>query len=336
MEQAADRWYPAHPRSPQAGVTSPLLDCWYLTGPTASGKTGIGLELAERLGAEIISLDSMSLYREMDIGTAKPTPEQRQRVPHHLIDVLGPDQEYSLSNYVEAATAAVAEIRGRGREVLFVGGTPLYLKSLLRGIFHGPPADWEFRQVIEEELKTVGLGALHQRLQQVDPLSASKLHPNDKRRIIRALEVYRSTGQPISHLQTQFEDGRSAEQCRVFAVAWPRPQLHQRINARVAGMFAQGLVEEVRSLLDRYGALSRTASQAVGYREVLSYLGGQGDLAAAIEAVQARTRQFARHQETWFRSLSECRNVMRSESEDDRQVAERLLDMGRAHDAAGV
>jgi tRNA dimethylallyltransferase len=310
------------------GVTSPATDCWYLTGPTASGKTGIGLVLAELLQAEIISLDSMTLYREMDIGTAKPSLEQRQRVPHHLIDVLSPDQEFTLSAYVDAAHAAMADIRRRGREVLFVGGTPLYLKALLRGIFRGPPADWEFRRKIEEELATVGLAALHQRLEQVDPLSAAKLHPHDKRRIIRALEVYRLTGRPISHLQTQFEEGRPAERCRVFVLSLPRPQLHLRINQRVEQMFAAGLVSEVQGLLLRYGSLSRTARQAVGYREVLQHLSGHADLPATVEAVKSRTRQFARHQETWFRSLSECRPVPRHEGEDDRQIARRVLGLG--------
>jgi tRNA dimethylallyltransferase len=308
--------------------TQPVLDCWYLTGPTASGKTEIGLELAERLSAEIISLDSMTLYREMDIGTAKPTHQQQQRVPHHLIDILSPDEEYSLSNYVDAAKVAIAEIRGRGREVLFVGGTPLYLKALLRGIFHGPPADWEFRQQIEDELRTVGLEALHQRLQQVDPLSAAKLHPHDKRRIIRALEVYRLTGRPISHLQTQFEEGQPAQQCRVFVLGWPRNVLHQRIHDRVEAMFAAGLVDEVRQILARHRTLSRTARQAVGYREVLQSMERDDDLAKTIEAVKTRTRRFARHQETWFRSLSECRFLLRSSEDDQPQIIDQILAAG--------
>ncbi len=304
-----------------------FLDCWYLTGATASGKTGVGLVLAERIGAEIISLDSMALYREMDIGTDKPTPQQRQRVPHHLLDVLSPQDEFSVSNYLDAARRMVAEIRQRGREVLFVGGTPLYLKALLRGIFRGPPADWEFRREVEEELVQVGLPALYQRLQQVDPLSAAKLHPHDKRRIIRALEVYRATGRPISHLQTQFEEGRPADRCRVFVLSWPRELLHQRINRRVEAMFAAGFVDEVRGLLDRHGELSRTALQAVGYREVIEHLRGQRDLAATIEAVKARTRQFARHQETWFRSLSECRFVPLQEGCSHEEVSEQILRM---------
>jgi tRNA dimethylallyltransferase len=308
--------------------TPPALDCWYLTGPTASGKTEIGLELAQRLNAEIISLDSMTLYREMDIGTAKPTPDQQRRAPHHLIDILSPDEEYSLSAYVDAATAAIHEIRNRRREVLFVGGTPLYLKALLRGIFRGPPADWEFRRQIEEELRTAGLEALHQRLQQVDPLSAAKLHPHDKRRIIRALEVYRLTGRPISHLQTQFDEGRPAQQCRVFVLGWPRDALHQRIHRRVEAMFAAGLVDEVRGILARHQQLSRTARQAVGYREVIQSLQQSEDLSKTIENVKTRTRRFARHQETWFRSLSECRFLPRSSDDDQPKIIRQILAAG--------
>ena len=174
------------------------------------------------------------------------------------------------------------------------------MKSLLRGVFEGPPADWEFRRAVEAEVEEVGIEALHQRLQQVDPLSAAKLHVNDKRRIIRALEVYKVTGTPISHLQTQFEEGRRADGCRVFALRWPRDVLHQRINTRVDRMFAEGLVEEVRALLAQHGDLGRTASQAVGYREVIAHLSGECDLEDTVERVKARTRQFARRQEIWF------------------------------------
>jgi tRNA dimethylallyltransferase len=275
----------------------------------------------------------MALYREMDIGTDKPTVQQRQRVPHHLLDVLSPQDEFSVSNYLDAARRSVAEIRQRGREALFVGGTPLYLKALLRGIFRGPPADWEFRRAVEEELVQVGLPALYQRLQQVDPLSAAKLHPHDKRRIIRALEVYRATGRPISHLQTQFEEGRPANRCRVFVLSWPREVLHVRINRRVEAMFAAGFVDEVRGLLERHGELSRTALQAVGYREVIEHLRGRRDLAETIEAVKARTRQFARHQETWFRGLSECRFVPLQEGSTDEQVGEQILQLDRERPA---
>ncbi len=304
------------------------LACWYLTGSTAAGKTGVGLELARLLDAEIISLDSMAIYRGMDVGTAKPTADQRRQAPHHLLDLIDPHEEFSVSQYVDAAHAAIRDIRGRGRQVLFVGGTPLYLKAMLRGIFQGPPADWTFREQVEEEVRDVGLAALHERLRQVDPLSAAKLHPNDKRRIIRALEVYKLTGQPISHLQTQFDEGTPAERCKVFVLQWPRDVLHRRIDARVGRMFALGLVQEVQRLLDRHGTLSRTAAQAVGYREVIAQLHGEQNLTETIELVKFRTHQFARRQETWFRSLSECRPVPQEDHLTPPEVAKRIAALG--------
>jgi tRNA dimethylallyltransferase len=313
----------------------PALDCWYLTGPTAAGKTAVGLELAERIGAEIVSLDSMAVYQGMDIGTAKPSATDRKRVPHHLLDLLPPNEEFSLSEYLDAAHAAITDIRRRGKDVLFVGGTPLYLKSLLRGVYQGPPADWEFRQQIEAELAHVGIEALHQRLAIFDPLLAAKLHPNDKRRIIRALEVFRVTGEPLSHQQTQFDEGRRAARCKVFSLAWQRRELHQRIEARVESMFAAGLVDEVRELRIKYGQLSRTAGQAVGYREVMEYLNGhaaasKNALAECQERVKARTRQFARRQETWYRSLSEITLIPLTGGMNPAAVAEQIDQLARA------
>jgi tRNA dimethylallyltransferase len=283
------------------------LDCWYVTGATASGKTPVAIHLAEILGAEIISLDSMAIYRGMDIGTAKPSAEQRARVPHHLLDVADPVEEFTVTRYREMALEKIAEIRARGREVIFAGGTALYLKAMLRGIFTGPPADHAFRDEIERELAEVGLEPLYRRLQQVDPVSASWIHPNDKRRIIRALEVYSTTGTPISHLQTEFETAHSRESCRVFTLRHPRETLHDRIAARVQWMFDNGLVNEVQRLLDRWGELGRTARQAVGYRETIAHLQDGVPLEETRQRTLFRTRQFARHQETWFRGLEECR-----------------------------
>jgi tRNA dimethylallyltransferase len=317
---------PDIPSSQPDETFEPVRDCWYLTGATASGKTSVGIELAKLLNAEIISLDSMSVYREMNIGTAKPTDEQRAEVPHHLLDVVAPNEVYSLSQYIRDAHEVIGEIRLRGREVLFVGGTSLYLKSLLRGVYPGPPADWEFRNQIEAELETVGIEALHARLEQVDPLAAAKLHPNDKRRIIRALEVYKQTGRPLSHEQTHFDD-IPHEACKAFVLSWPRPMLHQRIESRVERMFQSGLVDEVKGLLERHGDLGRTAAQAVGYREVIGMLrDGQG-LTESIEKVQARTRQFARRQETWFRNLAECEFVPLAKEPDPAEFARRIMDL---------
>jgi len=295
-----------------------------LTGPTASGKSSVAVELAERIEAEIISLDSIAVYREMDIGTAKPDDEQQSRVPHHLIDRVDPNQQFSVACYLQAAHAAVEDIEGRGRRVIFAGGTPMYLKGILRGFDPGPPADWEFRQAVERDVEKHGLAALWQRLQQVDPLAAHRIDPSDMRRMIRALEVAHLTGQPISHRQTQFDRRYDAEQCNVFHFSWNRTTLHQRIDRRVDQMFATGLVDEVKQLLKRWGSLSRTASQAVGYREVLQHLEDETDLTQTVDEVAAHTRQLARRQETWFRSFHEIRSIQLDEPLDPAAIAERI------------
>ncbi|MFO0914908.1 MAG: tRNA (adenosine(37)-N6)-dimethylallyltransferase MiaA [Pirellulales bacterium] len=280
-------------------------ECWVLTGHTASGKSQVAVEMARLLNAEIVSMDSMTVYRGMDIGTAKPPVAERHGVPHHLLDIVDPNQLFTLHEYLELAHQTVRDITARQRQVLFVGGTPLYLKGLLRGVFEGPAADAEFRSEVEAELQRVGVEALHQRLQQVDPISAMKLHPHNTRRIIRALEVYKLTGQPISHLQMQFENPPRRVHQRVVMLDWPRDQIHQRIGARVEQMFQAGLIDEVHRLLDRYGQLSRTAIQAVGYRESVEHLQGMYDRAEAIRLTTVRTRRLARRQNTWFRSFTE-------------------------------
>lgn len=299
-----------------------------MTGATATGKTAVAIELARRLDAEIVSLDSMTVYRGMDIGTAKPSPAEQVQVPHHLLDIVDPAEEYSVAQYVEDAAATVTAIRQRGRDVLFVGGTPLYLKSLLRGLFEGPPANWNLREQIEEELEAVGQAALHERLQQIDPLAAAAIHPHDTRRMIRALEVFRATGEPLSHQQMQFDDGRQADECRVFVLRRERKELHQRIEGRVEAMIDVGLVEEVEQLTADGKALGRTAQQAVGYQEALAFLAGEHDRAQMIERIKVRTRRFAKRQGTWFRSLSECRFVDIAGEVDPGTIAERIAAAG--------
>lgn len=299
--------------------------CWFLTGATASGKTAVGLELAERLGAEVLSLDSMAVYRGMDIGTAKPDAAERRRTPHHLIDLRNPDEEFSVAEYRAAADAVARDVLSRGKTPLFVGGTPMYLKCLLRGLFEGPGANWDLRRELEAELQRLGVRALHERLTLVDPLAASTIHPNDARRVVRALEVFRSTGQPISHQQMEFDDARPAEDCRVLVLRRDRADQHARIERRVESMIAEGLVEEVRGLTADGQTLGRSASQAVGYREVLQHLAGEHDLPTTVDRVQARTRRFAKRQGTWFRSLSECRFVDVGPEEPAEAIAERVL-----------
>jgi tRNA dimethylallyltransferase len=286
-----------------------FADALVLTGPTGSGKTDLSIALAERLGAEIISMDSMALYRGMDIGTAKPTAEQRGRVPHHLVDVLEPWEAASVAWWREQATACYHDIRNRGRRALFVGGTPLYLKALLYGLFDGPPADETLRQRLTNDAERLGPFALHERLAHIDPDAAARLHPHDVRRVVRALEVWQLTGRPISTWQTQW-GATMAEAAAVPRVLWldlPRTELYERINMRVERMFAEGLLEEVRALRELPTPISRQASQALGYKEVFAYLDGNTTLAETVARVQTRSRNFAKRQITWFRHLPEGR-----------------------------
>jgi tRNA dimethylallyltransferase len=277
-----------------------------LTGPTASGKSSLALELAERVNAEIVSADSMTLYRGMDVGTAKPSAVDRARVPHHLIDVLDPSESASVAWWLERAAAAVHEIEARGKLALVVGGTPFYLKALLCGLFPSPPADQELRRRLEAEAERQGPEALHGRLAAVDPAAANRLHPNDVRRVVRALEVWQLTNRPISEWQRegwwQGDTPRFARgSCLVIDV--PRPELYARIDRRVEAMFAAGWVEEVRRLRELPQPLSREASRALGYREIGEFLDGRRSLTETIAEVQLRTRQFAKRQLTWFRAL---------------------------------
>jgi tRNA dimethylallyltransferase len=304
----------------------PLVDdVIVLTGPTAAGKTAVALELAERIGGEILSLDSIAVYRDMDIGTAKPSRAEQDRVQHHLIDLVEPDQDFSVACYLRQAHRVVADLKQRGTPAIFTGGTPMFLKGVLRGFDPGPPADWEFRRAVEEDIHRHGIEALRERLRQVDPLASHRIGPNDSRRMIRALEVAKHTGRPISHQQTQFDRHRDPTRCNVFCLAWPRAALHHRIEQRVQSMFDAGLISEVKGLLDRYGRLSRTASQAVGYREVIAWLQDGGELDGLIELVENHTRQLARRQETWFRSFQEIRSLAVCEPLHPAEIVDRII-----------
>jgi tRNA dimethylallyltransferase len=284
-----------------------------LTGPTAAGKSALALRIAEQSGAEIISMDSMTLYRSMDIGTAKPTQSERAAVPHHLIDVLDPWEDASVSWWLEQARAAAWAIHERKKRVLFVGGTGLYLKALLCGLFDGPGANEPIRRRLEEEAAQLGgAEALVARLRGVDPVSAERLHPNDLRRIIRALEVWEATGQALSSWQTQWPRGENAEsRPTVFWIDIPRPVLHQRINERVEAMMEAGWLDEAKALQSLGRPLSTSARQALGYRELFEHLDGALTMPEAVTRIQARTRQFAKRQVTWFRHLPGCQAIDR-------------------------
>ena len=285
------------------------LSCWYLTGPTGVGKSKVGLALARSLDAEIVSMDSMAVYREMDIGTAKLAPEDRAGIPHHLIDMVDPSENYSLAQYVNDAIDKVAEIHLRNKNVLFVGGTPLYLKAMLRGIFEGPPADKDFRRELQKKMQGKPPEVLHDLLKKADPVSAKRLHPNDIKRVVRALEVYEKTGSPISDFQKQFEVGSPAERCNVYVLQMPRELLYSQINKRVDRMVYDGLFDEVKMLSKRNFPVGTSARQALGYKELFDYLEGKSTYPQAVEYIKQNTRNFAKRQETWFRSLCECRFI---------------------------
>jgi tRNA dimethylallyltransferase len=298
----------------------------YLTGPTASGKTAVGVALARLLGAEVLALDSMTLYRGMDIGTAKPTPAEQGGIPHHLINMIDPWESASVSQYREWAKTVVDEVEPRGKRALFVGGTALYLKTLLRGLFQGPGADVELRQRLERDAEDFGDSVLHDRLAALDPATAARLHPHDRRRIVRALEVFELTGRPISTLQAEHAQPAPPE-VQVFALELPRASLHDRINRRVLQFFELGLVEEVRRLQAAERPLCPVAAEGIGYREVIAMLAGRASLSDTIERVQARSRQFAKRQATWFRGLAEVRSMSVAAEEGSQAIAKRIAAM---------
>jgi tRNA dimethylallyltransferase len=285
-----------------------FADAAILTGPTGSGKSAVALELAERLNAEIVCMDSMTLYRGMDIGTAKPTADEQARVPHHLLDVLDPWESGSVAWWLERAAEACRQIRGRGRRPLFVGGTPFYLKALRHGLFDAPPVDPAIRRRLEADAERVGHEAMHRRLAEVDAKAAQRLHPNDVRRVVRALEVYEATGRPISDLQQTWHTPASTRIPCVY-LDWPRDELCRRIDARVGAMLAAGWVEEAARLRQLPRPLSKEASAALGYRELLSHPAGAAVSEELADAIRLRTRQFAKRQLTWFRKLSDCLSI---------------------------
>jgi tRNA dimethylallyltransferase len=274
-----------------------------LLGPTAVGKTRLSLTLAQRWDGEIISGDSMQVYRGMDIGTAKATPEERALVPHHLIDIHDPDYPFSVAEFQQLASQLVADIDGRGKLPMLVGGTGLYIESLCYGFeFIEAGTDEAFRREMNEFADAYGEEALHARLQEVDPATAERLHPNDRRRIIRALEVYSSTGKPLSqHLEGQKKE--SPYECCFIGLMMERSLLYRRIELRIDEMLQLGLVEEVRRLLRAGYTRDLVSMQGLGYKEIAAYLVGEMTLDEATELLKKSTRRFAKRQLSWFRHM---------------------------------
>jgi tRNA dimethylallyltransferase len=270
-----------------------------IVGPTATGKTALAVALARTLDCEIVGADSRQVYRHMDIGTAKPTPEERSLAPHHLIDVVDPDQEFSLAHYLELAVAALEDVWPRGKQPLLVGGSGQYVWALLEG-WRVPrlPPQRKLRRELEERAAREGAAALHGELAQVDPKAAARIDPRNVRRVIRALEVYRATGRPISYWQ---EKGPPPWQTLILGLTCPRQELYRRIDARVDAMMEAGLMDEVRALLAMGYSPSLAALSGIGYKQVCQYLAGELDLATAVAGIKTATHRLARQQYTWFR-----------------------------------
>lgn len=287
-----------------APLRTPLLDSPVkfpvIIGPTAGGKSDLAVDVAIALigwgrPAEVVTADAFQIYRGMDIGTAKPTVDERRGVVHHLIDVVEPAESFTVSDWLGAANAAIDDIRSRGAIPIVVGGTHLYIKSLLDGLFEGPDPD----PALREQLRAIPASARRAELARVDPSAAARIHPNDERRTLRALEVFRQTGTPISELQSQW-DKETRSDCTVIGLDWPSELLNPRINARVKTMMERGLLEETRGLLPRLGAQAR---EALGYKQLIEHIEGRSSLDDAVEKIKVETRRFAKNQRTWLRRL---------------------------------
>ncbi|MCU0562077.1 MAG: tRNA (adenosine(37)-N6)-dimethylallyltransferase MiaA [Desulfobacterales bacterium] len=286
------------PPPPAAGKPKVIVVC----GPTAAGKTAVGIELAAALGGEIISADSMQVYRYMDVGTAKPTAAERAAAAHHLIDVVDPDEPFDAARYAVLARETVAALHRRGKVPLVVGGTGLYIKSLLHGLFRCAAGDPAVRLRLAAEARSEGTPALHARLAACDPQTASRLHPNDTARVVRALEVFEVAGRPISAFQRAHRFADDPFDALLIGLEMERERLYERIDRRVDAMLAAGLEEEVRGLLARGYGPDLKSMQSIGYSHLSALLAGRIDRPETVRTLKRDTRRFAKRQLTWFRA----------------------------------
>lgn len=295
----------------------------FIVGPTAVGKTEIASKLSSKIPVEIISCDSMQVYKEMNIISCKPDANLRKKIPHHLLDMVSVEDEYSVADYEKSARAAIDKILSGSRLPLVVGGSGLYMSVLLDGLFSEGREDGKLREILKNEAATFGNDYLYERLKKVDRVAATKIHPNDLRRIVRALEVYELTKTPISKLQQQRQGLWEKFPVKIFCLNRPREELYARINFRVEKMFKQGLVEEVKDLLKKN--LSKTAQAVIGIKEIKGFLDGNYDLSETQRLIQQNSRRYAKRQLTWFRKDKRLTWLEISESEDAGVTAERIL-----------
>jgi len=294
----------------------------FLAGPTAIGKTEIAVILAKKMNAEIISCDSMQVYKGMDIITAKPSPTLRKRIPQHLMDIVSPTKRYDVSQYRKDALKKIKEISKKGKTPLVVGGTGLYMSILIDGIFKASPQNQKMRQKLFKEAEEKGNAFLYERLKKIDPEAAAKIHSHDTKRIVRALEVFQTSGKPISQLQKQRIGLADEYEIKIFCLNMEREKLYKRIYARVERMFKQGLIKEVKKLLKL--KLSKTASYAIGIRELKGYIEGKYNLEEAKRLMKHNSRLYAKRQLTWFRKDKKIKWLEIKDSNKPAVIAKRL------------
>jgi tRNA dimethylallyltransferase len=301
-----------------------MLKVLAIVGPTASGKTALSIVVAEIMGGEIISADSRQIYRYLDIGTAKPTNEELQRVRHHFVDILDPDQDYNASEYGQQARVQIAELFKTKKQPILTGGSGLYVRAVIDGFFEGPGRNTEIRDQLEDEAKRLGEDPLFEKLKKIDPVSAAKMDATKVRRVIRALEVYYTTGQRISDLH-HIQNTRPDFEVVQFGIEWERQALYRRIEKRVDLMLENGLIEEVKRLIEKKYSTSTNALNTVGYKEAFDFIHGKRSQEEMIRLIKQNTRRFAKRQLTWFRSDKRIKWISVSETSDWNGVADRII-----------
>lgn len=308
-----------------------MLKAIIITGPTASGKTSLSIKLAQKIDGEIISADSMQIYKSMDIGTAKPTEEEMQGIPHHLIDIIEPTQEFNVVLYSEMAKNCIKEIASRGKIPIITGGTGLYINTLLYNIdFTQTQEDAELREELTKQAEEKGNQYIHEILKSMDPKAAEQIHPNNLKRVIRAIEVYKLTGIARDVHMENSRRKKSEIEYTVIGLELNRTWLYERINMRVDNMISDGLIEEVRRLQEQYPSLSKTAIQAIGYKEIFAYLNNESTKEEAVEQIKKNSRNYAKRQMTWLKRIQEINWLqVEQDNQSDKLLGNTLSIVGK-------